>query len=368
LNELEPISTGSDSPLDPAEIKTVFVKRFGGIGNVIMSTPMLEKLREAFPSARITVLVQSEGAREILDGLSLVHETDVVPVEEYLAKGGLTFFAEMFKYALRVRRRHYDLIINGFGGYGGGSWRSALLTWLMGGRYRVGYARSTWNRLYSRSIVPDGEIHEVERNAALVDLVAPGRTGGDLRVRFKLGESEKHKAAKLLKEWGITDRDLLIGMHPGSGPLTFKRWNPTRFAELADRLAAEHGAKVIIFGGPEETDLVERITSHMTSCPVNAAGQASLMEVAALIARCRVFVSNDTGLMHLAAAVGVGVVAIFGPTNYLRSSPHGKGHSVLRANLDCGPCYTGKGIECDETRCLEQITTDHVLKAVASRL
>ena len=368
MTESESAYASPGLPVDAAEINTVLVKRFGGIGNVIMSTPMLEKLSEAFPSAHITVLVQSEGAREVLSNLPVVHETAVVPVEEYLAKGGFRFFTEMFKHALRVRRRHYDLIVNGFGGYGGGSWRSALLTWLMGGRYRIGYARTPWNRLYSRSIVPHGEIHEVDRNAALVDLIAPGRTGGDLRVRFRPGESERREAAELLKEWGVSDRDLLIGMHPGSGPLAFKRWDPTRFAELADRLAAEHGAKVIIFGGPEETGLVERITSHMTSCPVNAAGRASLTVVAALIARCRVFVSNDTGLMHLAAAVGVRVVAIFGPTNYMRTSPYGKGHSVLRADLDCVPCYAGTQVKCDELRCLEQVTTDHVLKAVTSRL
>lgn len=355
-------------PLDPAAIETVLVKKFGGIGNVVMSTPMLEKLGEAFPSARMTVLVQSEGAREVLDGFSFVHETVVVPVGKYRAKGRFLFLVEMFKYALRIRSRRYDLIVNGFGGYGGGSWLSALLTWLMGGRYRIGYARAPWNRLYTRSIVSAGEIHEVERNAALVDLVAPGRTGGELRVRFNIEESERRRAGGLLKEWGISDSDLLIGMHPGCGPLTFKRWDPARFAGLADRLAEKCGAKVIIFGGPEETDLARSIASRMTSSPVNAVGKTSLRQAAALIARCKVFVSNDTGLMHLAAAVGVSVVAIFGPTDYRRTAPYGSGHTVLRADLGCVPCYRGRGVACDEVRCLGQISVDRILEAVTSNL
>jgi lipopolysaccharide heptosyltransferase II len=353
---------------DPSDVRNILVKKFGGIGNVIMGTPMVEMLGAAFPSARITVVVQSEVAGQVLSGLPFVHDVVVLPFEQYRALGRARFLIEIVRWALRIRLGRYDLVVNSYGGYGGSSWLSVLLAWLMGGRYRIGYARAPWNLLYSQSLVPEGEIHEVLRNVALVDLVAPGSGKSELRLRFNISESGKSRAAELLAGWGISDSDLIVGMHPGCGPLTFKRWSPERFGDLADRLAAQRGLKVILFGGPEETDLADSIVSGMASSPVNAVGKTSLELAAALISRCQTFVSNDTGLMHLAAAVGVPVVAIFGPTNYHRTSPYGTGHTVLRSGLECLPCYRGRGAACDEFRCLDRISVDEVLQAVISKL
>jgi heptosyltransferase-2 len=359
-------SAAGRPPFDPAGVKRILVKKLGGLGNVVMGTPMLAQLGETFPSARITVLVQSEAASQALAGLPFVHETIVIPVDRYRARGPIGFLAAMLGMALKMRRARYDLVVNSYGGYGGGSWLSACLTYVMGGRWRVGYGRRPWSGLYSRSLAPEGDIHEVDRNVALVELLGPGSGRSGSRLMFALGPEEVRKAADLLAEHGISAGDFTVGIHPGCGPLKFKRWAPGRFAELADRLSADYGARVVLFGGPEEGELAGEIASIMDTKPLNLAGRTGLKLAAALISRMNVFISNDTGLMHVAAALGVPVVAVFGPSDYRRTAPYGAGHAVVRADLDCIPCYRGRGPGCDEITCLDRVTVGEVLDAALS--
>ncbi|MHC4153368.1 MAG: lipopolysaccharide heptosyltransferase II [Planctomycetota bacterium] len=346
------------------EIRTILVKKPGGIGNVVLATPMLQALKGIFPKARLTVLVESEGAKQVLEANPYVEETIVTPAERYWSKSKHKYFAKMFELALRLRKKKYDFVVNGYSGYGGDGWRSCVFTFLVGGKYSVGYGKGLWRLLYSKSFEPRGELHEVDRNLDLVRSVAPELGGIKAELNLWLSRSDMRVAERFLRTSGIAEDSLTVGIHPGSGPMTYKRWDPAKFAELADRLTEKWDAKVIMFGGNEETELADDILLRMKGNAVNAVGKTSLKRTAALIQKCKVFISNDTGLMHVAAAVRVPVVAIFGPTNFRRTSPYGNSHAVVTSKLPCAPCYRGYGAKCDDITCLNRISVEEVITAV----
>lgn len=346
------------------EIRTILVKKPGGIGNVLLATPMLQALKGIFPKASLTVLVESEAAKQVLDANPYAEQTIVTPAEQYWSESKPKYFARMFELAVRLRKKKYDLVVNGYSGYGGDGWRSCVFTFLVGGKYSIGYGKGLWRLLYSKSLELRGELHEVDRNLDLVRLVAPELDGIKAELNLWLSGNDRRVAERFFKTSGITEDSLTVGIHPGSGPMTYKRWAPAKFAKLADRLTNKWDAKVIIFGGNEEIDLADDISLRMKDNAVNAAGKTSLKQTAALIQKCKIFISNDTGLMHIAAAVRVPVVAIFGPTNFHRTSPYGNSHIVVTSKLPCVPCYRGYGTKCDDITCLNRISVEEVMSAV----
>jgi heptosyltransferase-2 len=241
---------------------------------------------------------------------------------------------------------------------------SAMLTFLVGGRYSVGYASGHWRWLYSHGLPIEGEAHEVDRNLEMVRAIVGRVDHSRLALRIWISEDDRGVAANLLTRWKVSRSDLVIGIHPGSGPLHFKRWDWRKFASLSDRLIRGLNAKVIMLGGPEEMNLARSISGAMSESPLIAVGETTLKQTSALIERCTLLVSNDSGLMHVAAAMKVPVVAIFGPTSFGRSSPYGTRHLIVKADVECRPCYRGGAIDCDNLRCLNRISVDDVVDAV----
>jgi lipopolysaccharide heptosyltransferase II len=270
----------------------------------------------------------------------------------------------MLGFGLRLRRLHFDIVINGYTGFAGDSLPSALFTLLVGGRRSAGYARGFWGRLYSLPLRAEGTVHEIERNLDLARLVSAKNMPAESHPEVRLSDTDREAAGRILREWGISRGALLVGMHPGSGSLRFKRWKPARFAELADRLVSELNAVPVIIGGADERDVADFIGSNADHEVFDAVGMTSLKQTAALIERCTAFVSNDTGLMHIAAALDVPVAAVFGPTDPGRTGPYGERHIVLRSREQCSPCYRGRQVRCDHLRCMEAVSVDDVMAAV----
>ena len=158
---------------------------------------------------------------------------------------------------------------------------------------------------------------------------------------------------------GVNEADLLIGLNPSANWLT-KRWPLERYAQLGDRLMTDYGVKVILFGGPGDKEWVSQIESRMKGKPVNLTGLISLRELPAFINRCKLFITNDTGPMHIASAVGVPIIAITGPTSV---TPAGRGHLRLQADLDCAPCWSNVCRRGD-TACMEMVSVEGVMKAI----
>jgi len=165
-------------------------------------------------------------------------------------------------------------------------------------------------------------------------------------------------ADRALRARGVDPATPLAGIAPGAAYGPAKRWFPDRFATVADRLAEEFGCAVLVFGSAGDRESAGAVQASARTALVDLAGTTSLREALALISRCRVFVSNDSGLMHVAAALGVPTAAIFGSTNPLTTGPRGPRFSIIRRPVDCSPCLRETCPE--DFRCMDAITAEDV--------
>jgi lipopolysaccharide heptosyltransferase II len=300
------------------------------IGDIILTTPVIRSVRSACPDAYIAYM----GER---DSVALLEQNpfldEIIPYD-YSRPGAL----EQARVAFLLKRKRFDLAVDLFGNP-----RSALLTRLSGARVRVGPDRRERGRLYTIRIADDGrektavEFHNQYIAAAGIPPVA-------LKTELFLTEEEKRDAASYLR-WVCGEGKALdpvrplVGIHPGA-TWPAKRWLPERFAELADILRAKLGAHVIITAGPGDAATVSAVGARAVSAP-SILNVLPLRQLAAVISRCNVFVSNDAGPMHIAAALGVPTVGLFGPGEESIWFPYERsaGHTALRKDVPCHPCH-----------------------------
>jgi len=203
--------------------------------------------------------------------------------------------------------------------------------------------------------------HGVETSAEILGFAA--------EPRLTLSMSEKNFADDFLAEHGVASNELLVGIHPG-GNWIYKLWPAENFAKIGDILIANFHARILLFAGPDEQVLQEKVAAVMKYQPIIVC-ETSLRRVASLINRCHLYLGNDTGTTHIAAAVGTPVVAIFGSTNHIRSGPYGTRHQIVCSDIDlgCNPCHPGKNPGgCKKGRCkaMESITVEQALMAIVS--
>ena len=181
-------------------------------------------------------------------------------------------------------------------------------------------------------------------------------------VRIPVSAPAREALLQKLTVAGVRDADVLITMHVGAKrPLN--RWMPERYAAVADALHAQYGVRTVLTGTPGDRELVDQVTQAMHSAPVNLCGQLTLQELAALLERSRLYVGNDTGPMHISAAVGTPAVSIFSARDFpVQWYPYGPGHVVLRRDVPCSPCL--KEVCHEKLACLDRIASDDVLAAV----
>ena len=267
---------------------------------------------------------------------------------------------------------------------------ATFLAYWSGAARRIGFtenatARKRWaNRGFDRLLteaVPDrAQRHETERPFLLLAaLGTKGKLGPEeeavpeARQELWIGDADFAAADALLREAGVEAGETLIGIGPSGGHSVLKQWPPDRFAQLGERLREEQGARLLLFGGPGEAALGQMLADQIGPGAVNVVGRTSLRQMAALMARCRLYVGNDSGPTHVAAAMGIPVVAIFGSSCPHRFHP-GENTALVWHELPCSPCRTtGHEERCrtcifDEPRCLTGITVEEVLEAVRDRL
>jgi len=337
-------------------IKRLVVRGPNWIGDAVMSEPALAAVRSLFPKAEITLLVKPPIAA-LLKGHPALNR--IMLYEDRGDHAGL-----MGKWVLAgaLRRQGFDLAIlfqNAF--------EAALLAFLAGIPRRYGYATDGRGCLLSDPVaVPkrEGGGHQVRYYH---DLLRPlGAEGHSPAPRLFVSAQEELDLRQKLAQAGIAESDPVIGLNPGSSYGGAKRWLPERFAEVADRLASEWGWRVVIVGAKGEEALGRAIAERMQRASVVLSGQTSIRELMAAIHRCRLFITNDTGPMHMAAAFGVPVVAVFGPTDHLNTSPFGADHAVVRHPVECSPCLLR---ECPiDHRCMTGVTVERVYAAAVQQL
>ncbi len=341
-------------------VQRIVVRGPNWIGDAVMCEPAISAVRRLFPQAELTLLVKPPVA-ELFTGHPAVSR--ILVYDDRGQHAGLT---GRWKLANELRRGRFDLAIlfqNAF--------EAALLAFLAGIPRRYGYATDGRRLLLSDPIPRPGKNAVAHQVQYYLGMLRPlGCEESAASPRLVLFHEEESAMAKRLTESGVSGAELLIGLNPGSTYGGAKRWLPERFAETADRLAGQSGAKVLIVGARGEEPLAQAIAGRIKAKTVVLSGRTSVRELMAAVNRCAVFITNDTGPMHIAAAFGVPVVAVFGPTDWRTTAPFGTGHALVRQPVDCSPCLLR---ECPiDHRCMTRVTVDEVCQAaivqMASRL
>jgi len=334
-------------------MNNILIIKLRYIGDVLLATPVLRALHERFPEARLTVAV-NRGTEEVLKWNPDVQEVLVVE------KGGLS---EQLRFLLDVRRRRFDAVIELTDGD-----RAAILAGLSGAPVRIGFNEEhRWRGLLFTAIAPalSGTVHRVDYD--LQALLPLGIEAKASQPRLYTSLEDDERAARLLEEVGLAGaREPLVMFQPGAR-YWFKAWPAERFAALADRLSDSFGCQVMIGGSESERALAEDIRRLARSRPTVLAGRTPLLTYAAVLKRCRLFVGNDNGPMHMAAALSVPVVALFGPSNPDEWGPRGPQVRVLYKGLDCRRCFHPT-CERGEESCMRQISVEEVCAVVGALL
>jgi heptosyltransferase-2 len=316
-------------PIDKSKIHRILVRATNWVGDAVMSMPAFEAVRQNFPESHISVL-----ARPWVAPLYETHPAanQVIPYKR--GRGYWKDFSEFLKVVRLIRSLHFDMAVlfqNAF--------EAALIARLSGIKIRVGYNTDGRGFLLSHSVVRGKEVlklHQVEYY--LTVLRALGWNAPTKDPALSTGPEAIARVRSLLSSRGIEDQDLVVGLSPGAAYGPAKRWPVERFAAIGDRAIREWGAKVVVIGTEKEKALGETLISATTPGAVNFCGMTGLGDALALIKRCRLFVSNDSGLMHVAAALKVPTVAIFGSTDSVATGPRGKNARVVKQDMECSPC------------------------------
>ena len=338
-------------------IKRILVRAPNWIGDAVMCEPALRELRSLFPQAELTLLAKSPVAELFVayPGLDRVLVYDDRRIHAGLS--GKWVLAGL------LRRHRFDLAVlfqNAF--------EAAFLAWLAGIPRRYGYATDGRAFVLTDPVaLPDrrSPMHQVEY---YWNMLRPlGTAGAPSLPRLALSADEERRWEARLDSAGIASSDLVIGINPGSTYGGAKRWLPDRFAEVAERLAGrmrEDEGKpvaVVILGAPGEESLGREIAARLKTPSVVLSGATTIRELLAAAKRCRLLLTNDTGPMHIAAACGVPVVAVFGPTDWRTTAPYGQEESIVREPVDCAPCLLR---ECPiDHRCMTRVATERVYEA-----
>ena len=346
---------------------TILVVKLSDIGDVLTATPALRALRESFPAARLEALVPPNSApvlteSPLVDGVIVFDKFQYDRPIDVLKPSSL---AALVRFARDLSRQRYDcLVILHHLTTRWGTLKYAALALASGAKVRAGLDNGRgWFLTHRARDGGFGARHEVEYWLDVVALL--GAKTDDLSLEMIVGKNDQIPMTN--------DQCPLIAIHPGSGGYSLaRRWSAEGFAQVADALVECHGARIALVGTP--ADGVSQVASLMRSEAMNLEGRTNLKQLAAVLKRCNLFIGADSGVMHLAAAVGTPLVAIFGPSNHRAWGPwprHGC-HIILRADLPCSPCsYTGYKVGqregCEAMTCMRAITPEMVL-AAAERL
>lgn len=324
----------------------ILVRSLNWVGDAIMATPTISRLRQFYADAHITVMVRPWVAA------IYEHNPDVDALLVVDDSG-----AGLWKAASRIQQEKFTLGIalpN--------SLRAALLLKLGGVPVRIGYARGFGRKLLlNRPVVLDPELLKVHQVYYYLGIIAGtcGKPEGAPRLTLNAGELERGEMQRLLGGMGLDRGAPLIGIAPGSINSNAKRWAPERFAALADYLGKTHGAQVLLLGSAKEQDVLERVAALSRPHVHNLAGKVTLGQLIALVERLQALVCNDSGAMHIGAAMGIPTVAVFGPTEWATTYPFSPRAAMVRKEgIDCAPCMLR---ECPiDHRCMTGVTIEMV--------
>jgi len=328
----------------------VGIVRLGAWGDIVHALPVAERLKAAWPGCYLVWVVDAR-YEEALAGCRCVDEVLTVDVKGRRGWEGMQHLQDFVR---RLREKRLDLVVDVQGLI-----KSGVISWLSGAPMRVGFCRQfcreglgAW--FYNKRVTPGGEArHVIEQNLALVECLGLKASGWGYGL--EVPAAARRYIAEFWQVAGLEGK-VLVGVHPG-GAWETKAWPEERYVELVRRLN-EAGVSVLVTWGPGEEELAGRIARKgggVLAC------RTSMAEFGAMAERLQVLVAPDTGPLHLAAALGVRTVGLFGPTWPERNGPYGREHRVVFHRLDCSGCYRRR---CKELVCMKRIEVEEVFRQV----
>jgi heptosyltransferase-2 len=335
--------------ISPGEVQKILVRSPNWVGDTVLTTPSLAALKKTFPHARITVLA-NPWVLPLLVNHPAVDGTMIIDK----GRGVVRSMGEVMRVVSRLRNERFDLAVlfqNAF--------EAAFLASMGAARYRIGYNTDGRGFLLTHAVSRAEHIlqlHQVHYYLGLIESM-----GWHVEQRepcLFLADGDIESTSQMLSSYGIANHQPLIGFNPGATYGSAKRWPEERFATIGDWAADRWNATVMLFGSAREREIGLRIAQLMRHNPINLCGRTTLGQAMALIKRCTFFLTNDSGLMHIAAAVDVPLVAIFGPTNPVTTGPISERAAIVRHDFDCSPCL--KETCPSDHRCMLSIEPDEV--------
>ena len=345
-----------------------------GIGDVLFTTPVIKALRQQYPDSLIgywsnlrvkPVLVSNPGINKIF----ALSRGDLKKIYQDSFFKGLW---SAIKLVWQIKKEHFDICLDFSLDH-----RYSLLAKIIGIRQRIGFDYKNRGRFLTAKISINGysDKHVVEYYLKLLSFL-------NIEVKDKTLElvvpvESELKAKNILASAGIEETDCVIGIAPGAGgswgkDATYKHWPALKFAQVADRAVSELKAKIVILGDQSERKIAEVIVHAMRNKPIDLTGKTSLDILPAIIKNCNLLITNDGGPMHMAVALGVRSISVFGPVSekVYGPFPSSSEHLVLKWDMDCRPCYKDFRLPvCEKNReCLRQVSVDAVFDAVVKLL
>lgn len=329
--------------------RKILIIKPSSLGDVVHSLPFLYSLNSAFPSAEIHWVI-TKGLEGLLENHPMVKKLWIINKDRWKDPKKIRETASEFKGLFKkLEIEAYDIVIDLQG-----LLRSGLLAYATRAPVRIGFkeAREGSNLFYTNKIQGGREIHAVDRYLKIA--AALGCETGD--AGFPMPLIKESDRVKRLKE----NAGEYAVIAPGARWKT-KRWHPERFGSLASML----DIKTIIIGSASDIEISQNIESVSKGKALSIAGDTDMKELISVIRSARYVVTNDSGPMHIAAALGIPVIAIFGPTNPARTGPYGRNHIIIRSDVSCAPCYKKT---CRTMRCMAEISAERVYKEICGYL
>jgi heptosyltransferase-2 len=348
------ITTGKK--LDPDTIIRILIRSTNWVGDAILTTPAIRAIRKNFPHSEITILAKPWVA-PVFEGNPHVDRIMI-----YDANNRHKGWLGRLRLIRDIRKKKFDLAIllqNAF--------EAAIIAFVSRIPIRLGYDTDGRGLFLTHSVhrTHNAKFKDIHETDYYLGMLTPfGLTPDGSELTLKISKPNHKSADKLLTGYGIGKSDQIVGISPGATYGSAKRWLPERYAALADKIQEQYGAHILIFGAPGEKQIGEKVTQLMKGVAINLCGRTTLGEGIALINRCNLFITNDSGLMHVAAALDIPLVAVFGPTNPHTTGPIGTKSKIVRIPVPCSPCLQP---ECaTDHRCMKEISVDMVFDVVST--
>ncbi len=352
-------------PIEPERVRRLLVRGTNWVGDAVMSIPALREIRRRFRKARISLLVKP-WVRDVYSAVDFIDEILI-----FQRPGAHEGWLGMLRLVADLRTRQFDttiLLQNAM--------EAALIALWSRIPIRIGYARDGRGPLLTHPVTIDPAVKKYHQVYYYLGILAgaglitarPWARGDYVLdpISISVLPADQSAALAILRAHGIDQGDMIIGINPGAAYGGAKRWPAERFAAVADALSSRCGARIVVFGSPSDERVAREVGAKMTGQPVILAGRTTLGQLMGLLRLCRLFITNDSGPMHLAAALDVPQLAIFGSTSEVATGPLNEHARILKNQVDCNPCFLR---ECPtDFRCMLGISVEQVVEAAQASL